>query len=135
MRNMFHGLEPIVRISKLCQDQRIVYVFGWIVVLKPMLITSQLFFHHQGMIKALGNVTVFIFRCIPTTKKNDKQKHTKRYQPANRYRTRRTNETMCVCACACQRYDTTKFMRKIQTKKKLRTQRSISFHYFVLPEY
>lgn len=56
VRNVFHGLEPIVRISKLRQDKCIVWVSCGIVVLKPMLVSYEFLLYRESVAETLGHV-------------------------------------------------------------------------------
>ena len=58
MRNVFHGLEPVVGIAELCQYQSIMLVLFWVFVLEPVLVAREAPRDYQRVIKAFGNVAV-----------------------------------------------------------------------------
>lgn len=58
VRDPFHGLEPIIRIAKLCQHERVVGIPRGIIVLEPMLVACELLFDAEGVSKTGFNVAV-----------------------------------------------------------------------------
>lgn len=56
MRYMLHGLEPVIGVSELGNDKRVVRIAVVTRVLKPVLIACQLRLDFDGMIKATRQV-------------------------------------------------------------------------------
>ena len=84
VRHMLHGLEPIVWVSELGNDKRVVWIAVVTRVLKPMLVACQLGLDLDGMIKAVRQVAANkkrtpITKCESTatqqtsTRQNDKK--------------------------------------------------------------
>jgi len=51
-------MSYLVWISKLRENERVVFIFGGIVVLKPVFVARQSPFDWNGMVKARGDVSL-----------------------------------------------------------------------------
>jgi hypothetical protein len=52
MRYMFHCLEPVVRVAELGQDERVLGISRHVLVLEPMLVSSQTLANFDTVIEA-----------------------------------------------------------------------------------